>query len=63
MHRTTPRQRYYLFASLMYLALGVVIVVRAAIGHSPVIVVFGLVLLALGAIRLRDFRAWRARGE
>jgi hypothetical protein len=63
MQRITPRQRYFVLASLLYLVLGTIIIVRAAIGQSPVIVIFGVILVALGAIRLRDFRAWRSRSE
>lgn len=59
MRRTRARQRYFVFASAMYIALGIIIIGRAALAHSLVIVIFGLVLVALGAIRLRDFRRWR----
>ena len=63
MQRTTARQRYFVFASVIYIALGLIIVARAAFAHSFIIVVFGLVLIALGAIRLRDYRSWRPRGR
>jgi uncharacterized membrane protein HdeD (DUF308 family) len=59
MHRTSARQRYFVIVSVIYIALGIVIVVRAAFAHSAVIIIFGVVLIALGLIRLRDFRAWR----
>jgi len=59
MQRTRARQRYFVFASAMYVALGLIIIGRAAFAHSLVIVIFGIVLVALGAVRLRDFRRWR----
>jgi uncharacterized membrane protein HdeD (DUF308 family) len=51
------RQRYYLLVSVVYIALGVVIVVRSAVAHVLVVGILGVVLIALGLVRLRDLSA------
>lgn len=35
--------------------------VRSVIGHVPIIAVLGLVFIALGVVRLRDYLAWNGR--
>jgi uncharacterized membrane protein HdeD (DUF308 family) len=59
MKGTITRSRYFVFASVMYVLLGAVIAVRAAMAHAPVPVVLGLIFLALGAVRLRDYWRWK----
>jgi hypothetical protein len=55
------RQRYFIAASLAYVLIGIIILARGAIAHEPIAGVFGLIFVALGAVRLRDFRSWRGR--
>jgi uncharacterized membrane protein HdeD (DUF308 family) len=52
------RRRYYVLASVIYILLGVVIVVRSILAHVAIIAVLGVVFIALGAVRLRDYVAW-----
>ncbi len=59
--RGTFRQRYFVIASLAYIVLGVVILVRTLLAHALPLVVLGLVFIALGAVRLRDY--YRGRTE
>ena len=47
----------------MYLLLGAVIVVRALMAHAIIVVVLGLIFVALGLVRLRDYAGWRGRAE
>jgi uncharacterized membrane protein HdeD (DUF308 family) len=49
------RQRYYVAVSILYVLLGVVIVTRSLIGHVVPIALLGVVFIALGAVRLREY--------
>lgn len=49
------RQRYYVAVSIGYVVLGVVIVARSAVAHVFQIGLLGVVFIALGAVRLRDY--------
>lgn len=49
------RQKYFVIASVVYIILGFVIVVRSAMAHAFVLAILGLVFIALGAVRLRDY--------
>jgi hypothetical protein len=55
------RARYFVFVSLVYLLLGVVILVRGVLAHAVIAGVLGLIFLGLGAVRLRDYRTWKQR--
>jgi uncharacterized membrane protein HdeD (DUF308 family) len=57
----TLRQRYYVLVSVIYILIGLVIMVRSILGHVVAIGLLGLVFIALGAVRLRDFVAWTRR--
>ena len=54
------RGRYFVLVSVLYLALGIVIMVRSVVAHVVPLVVLGVVFLALGGVRLRDY--YRHRG-
>lgn len=54
------RQRYFVFVSVLYLVVGSVIVVRSAVAHVVPLMFLGIVFLALGGVRLRDY--FRGRG-
>ena len=47
------RQRFYIVASVAYLVLGAVILVRGALAHVLPLIILGLVFCALGVVRLR----------
>jgi uncharacterized membrane protein HdeD (DUF308 family) len=49
------RQRYFVLASIAYLILGLIVIVRSVFAGAVPIGLFGLVLIALGAVRLRDY--------
>lgn len=49
------RQRFYVFASVAYLVLGLIVIVRSVLAGVIPVGLFGLVLIALGAVRLRDY--------
>ncbi len=53
--RASLRQRYFVIASLLYIVLGIVILVRTVLAHALPLVVLGLVFIALGVVRLRDY--------
>jgi uncharacterized membrane protein HdeD (DUF308 family) len=55
--RVGVRQRYYVLASVMYMALGGVILVRSLLAHVIPVGLLGAVFIALGAVRLRDYFA------
>ncbi|HEX6507253.1 MAG TPA: hypothetical protein VF221_06435 [Chloroflexota bacterium] len=59
--RAALRQRYYVFVSVIYIVLGLIITVRSIVAHVVIIAVLGVVFLALGMIRLRDYIAWMGR--
>ena len=49
------RQRYYVLVSVIYIALGLIIVVRSVLAHVLIVGILGVVFIALGLVRLRDF--------
>jgi len=49
------RQKYFVIASFFYIGLGIVILARSALAHVYPIALLGLVFIALGAVRLRDY--------
>jgi uncharacterized membrane protein HdeD (DUF308 family) len=49
------RRKYFVLASGIYIILGFVILVRSALAHVFVLAILGLVFIALGAVRLRDY--------
>jgi hypothetical protein len=51
------RERYFVAVSFLYIAIGSVIIVRSALGHVLVIGVLGVVFMALGLVRLKDYAA------
>jgi hypothetical protein len=51
------RRRYFVVVSVAYIALGLIIVGRSLLAHVPVAGILGVVLVALGAVRIRDFLA------
>lgn len=53
--KASLRQRYFVVASLLYIALGIVILVRTVLAHALPLVILGIVFIALGAVRLRDY--------
>lgn len=50
------RQRYFVMASSLYIAVGVIILARSAVSHVYAVALLGFVFIALGAVRLRDYR-------
>lgn len=55
----TIRQRYSLAISIGYIGVGVIIMVRSVLADVLPLVVLGIVFLALGAVRIRDYLKWR----
>ena len=53
------RRRYFLAVSAGYIILGVIILARSIVGHVLPVGLLGLVLIALGLVRLRDYLSWR----
>lgn len=49
------RRRYYVVVSIAYIVLGIVILVRSVTSHVLPIVILGIVFIALGLVRLRDY--------
>lgn len=49
------RQRYFVFVSVVYVVLGVVIVARSVLTAAIPVGILGVVFVALGAVRLRDY--------
>jgi len=49
------RQRYFVIASVLYIILGIAILGRSVVSHVVPIALLGLVFIALGAVRLRDY--------
>ncbi len=49
------RRRYHLLVSTGYILIGVVIAVRSVLGGVIPIAILGLVFIALGAVRIRDY--------
>jgi uncharacterized membrane protein HdeD (DUF308 family) len=54
----TLRRRYYVLVSVIYILIGLVIMVRSVLAHVAVIAILGIVFIALGAVRLRDYLTW-----
>jgi uncharacterized membrane protein HdeD (DUF308 family) len=52
--RDSLRLRYFVLASVLYIAIGVIIVARSVTAGVVPLAVLGVVFIALGAIRLRD---------
>ncbi|MGI8826051.1 MAG: hypothetical protein ACR2JC_10470 [Chloroflexota bacterium] len=58
------RKRLFLVTSVAYVALGLVIVARSAFAHVLPVAVVGIVFVALGVVRLRDYvRYGGTRGD
>lgn len=55
MKEITPRQRLFVIASVLYILIGVVIFGRSVVAHVLPVAVLGIVFIALGMVRLRDF--------
>lgn len=55
------RGRLYIFSSVAYMVLGVIIAVRSIAAHVVPIAVLGVVFIALGGVRLRDWMIARDR--
>jgi hypothetical protein len=51
------RERYFVVVSVLYIAIGSVIIVRSALAHVLIIGVLGVVFMALGVVRLKDYAA------
>jgi hypothetical protein len=51
----TLRQRYYVAASVAFVMLGMVIVVRSVAARVLPVGLLGAVFIALGMVRLKDF--------
>lgn len=49
------RRRYYVLASVLYILLGGAILARSVAAHVFPIAILGVVFVALGAVRLRDY--------
>jgi uncharacterized membrane protein HdeD (DUF308 family) len=47
--------------SVIYILIGLVIMVRSVLAHVAVIAILGIVFIALGAVRLRDYHAWTGK--
>jgi len=54
MERTSLRGRIYVIASLLYVVIGFIIVLRSVVAGVLPIGILGLVFIALGVVRLRD---------
>lgn len=44
--------------SVIYICIGIIIMVRSVLAHVVPIAVLGVVFIALGVVRLRDYRVW-----
>ncbi|MGI8967818.1 MAG: hypothetical protein ACR2GA_01780 [Chloroflexota bacterium] len=53
------RARYSLAVSTGYVLVGIVIIVRSLVAHVLPLILLGAVFIALGAVRVRDYLAWR----
>lgn len=49
------RQRYFVVTSAVYIILGGAILARSIVAHVVPVAILGLVFMALGAVRLRDY--------
>ncbi len=52
------RERFYLAVSVMYILVGLLISVRSLLAHVYLVALFGVVFIALGVVRLRDYWAF-----
>ncbi len=50
------RTTYFVVVSLLYVVAGTIIIVRSIAASVLPLIVLGIVLAALGVVRLRDFR-------
>jgi hypothetical protein len=56
MRQHTPfRVHFYVIVSFIYAGLGLVIIARSVLSNVLPLAIFGLVLLGLGIVRLRDY--------
>ena len=53
------RQRFSIFASVAYIVLGTIMVVRALAAGVIFLIVLGAIFVALGLVRIRDLIRWR----
>jgi hypothetical protein len=57
--KSTARRRYSLAVSVGYVFVGIVIAVRSVVSDVIPLAVLGLVFVALGAVRIREYLIWR----
>jgi uncharacterized membrane protein HdeD (DUF308 family) len=57
------RRRYSLSVSVIYIGLGVVIAVRSLVSHVGAIALLGVVFIALGTVRVREYLKWRRSAD
>ena len=55
----TVRRRYSLVISMLYVVLGLIIGGRSLAAGVWPLIILGLVFIALGAVRIRDYLVWR----
>jgi hypothetical protein len=61
MRSVAGRPRYFLIITAGYMLAGSIIIVRALLAGAFAMAILGAVFLALAAVRVRDYRSWRAR--
>jgi hypothetical protein len=54
----SKRQRFTAIASVAYILLGAIIIVRSILADVQPLAVLGAVFIALGVVKLRDFWKW-----
>jgi uncharacterized membrane protein HdeD (DUF308 family) len=59
--KSVVRERWFVIASVAYIAAGLIIVARSVLAHVIPLVILGIVFVALGAVRLRDYFAQGGR--
>jgi uncharacterized membrane protein HdeD (DUF308 family) len=57
------RQKYFVAASVCFIVLGLIIVARAAVAGTYIVGLLGVVLIALGVVRIRDFLSVRRQSH
>jgi uncharacterized membrane protein HdeD (DUF308 family) len=55
------RQRFTAVSSALFILLGLIILVRSLIASVIPLAVLGVVFIALGVVRIRDYLRWRQR--